>query len=57
MLQADTTVRQLDAAVVGFGLNNATRLFEGTGMPDRGRRDALWPGPARVISAAGVATE
>src|SRR5262245_22505481 len=29
-------------------------FFEGTGMPDPGWWEALWPDPARVLSAVGV---
>lgn len=32
-------------------------IFEGTGMPDPGWWEALWPEPAKVLSAVGVRSE
>ena len=32
----------------------APGIFEGTGMPDPGWWDVLWPEPAKVLSVVGV---
>jgi predicted methyltransferase len=54
MLQADDDRRRPDAAVVGSGRMTLQGFFEGTGMPDPGWWDVLFPDPAQIIRGVGV---